>query len=83
MNYIYMVWEVQYPLHYRPFIDKGRKSAVVTMQKATTLSEFVNALCDKGRHEMRKSRLQIVSSMRKASGGQAKVELARQCATAR
>jgi len=53
MTYIDTAWEVQYVLYYRPSIDKARESAAVTMHNAT-LSDFVNALCNKGRREQGK-----------------------------
>jgi hypothetical protein len=53
MTYIDTVRDVQRLLYYRPSIDKARESAAVTMHNAT-LSDFVNALCNKGRREQRK-----------------------------
>jgi hypothetical protein len=72
MTYIDTVWEVQCVLYYRPSIDKTRESAAVTMHNAT-LSDFVNALCNGGRREERKSYLQTVRGSHKASEGQANV----------
>ena len=70
MTYTDTALEVQCLLYYRPAIDEARESAAVTMHNAT-LSDFVNALCNKGRHEEKKSRLQIVRGSRKAPEVQA------------
>jgi hypothetical protein len=53
-NNIDMAWKGHCLLYYRPAIDKTRESAAVTMHSAA-LSDFVNALCNKGRREQRKS----------------------------
>jgi len=51
MTYIDKAWKVQCLLYYRPSIDKARESAAVTMHSAT-LSDLMNALCNKGRREL-------------------------------
>jgi hypothetical protein len=72
MTCIDILWKVHCLLYYRPAIDKARESAAVKMHSGV-LADYLNALCNKGRREHRKSYLQRVRGSRNASESQANV----------